>query len=76
MTSLPEMTRDEVMAHAVAIGAAQDEDQFVAAFAAYVRDVIERETEPYEKVALFVHGMLEGQYETLIGLARRGGGCA
>lgn len=74
MSKLPEMTRDEVTAHAVAIAMSQAEGQFVVAFAAYVKDVVERETDPYEKIALFVHGMIEGQHAMLT--KYRGGGAA
>ena len=60
--SIPvEMTRAEIGAHALAIAAAKTEGAFVLAFAAYVRDVVERETDPYTKIGLFVHAMVEGQ---------------
>lgn len=68
------MTTDEVMAHAVAIAAAETKEAFIVAFAAYVRDVVDRETNPYEKIALFVHGMVEGQREMIGELVRRRGG--
>ncbi len=77
MRTRPEMTQEELAEHALAIATAQDEGQFVTAFAAYVRDVVTREKEPYEKIAGFVHGMVEGQRETLAELMRfRGGGAA
>ena len=77
MTSSAEMTQDEVCAHGLAIAAAKTEGEFVSAFAAYARAVVERETDPYEKIALFVHGMIEGQREMIVTLSRyRGGGAA
>lgn len=77
MTALVEMSRDEVTAHAIMIAAAETKEAFVAAFAAYVKDVIARESDPYEKIALFVHGMVEGQRETIAALVQwRGGGVA
>jgi hypothetical protein len=77
MTNPAEMTQDEVVGHALAIAAAETKEAFVAAFAAYVQAVIKRETDPYEKIALFVHGMIEGQRETITELVRwRGGGAS
>jgi hypothetical protein len=60
VTSLREMTFDEIAAHGAAISASRTDDEFVTALSAYVKDVVERETEPYTKIALFVRGMLEG----------------
>ena len=74
MTVPKEMTLDEVATHALAIAAARTEEAFVVAFAAYVSDVIARETEPYEKIALFVHGMVEGHHEMITALVRCRGG--
>jgi hypothetical protein len=54
-----EMTSDEIIAHGAAIVAARTADEFIRALASYVKDVVERETEPYDKIALFVHGMLD-----------------
>jgi hypothetical protein len=65
-----ELTRDEVVSHALALAAAETEEAFVKVFASYVRDVVERETEPYEKIALFVHAMVEGQRRTIAELVR------
>jgi hypothetical protein len=71
------MTVQEVTAHALAIASATSKECFVVAFAAYVADVFAREREPYKKIALFVHGMVEGLRETLAELmAYRGGGSA
>jgi hypothetical protein len=66
------MTFEEVAAHGAAMSAARTEDSFVAALAAYVKDVVERETDPYNKVALFVNGMLEGMRTELLKLSRGG----
>lgn len=72
-----EMTVQEVTAHALAIAATTTEARFVEAFSAYVADVVARESEPYEKVALFVHGMVEGLRETVAELmVYRGGGAS
>lgn len=72
-----ELTRDEVAAHAFTIAKAKTEEAFVEAFAAYVSDVVTRETDPYKKIARFVHGMVEGQQETYAELMRlRGSGVA
>ena len=57
-----EMTPDEIIAHGAAIVAARTADEFVAALAEYVKDVVERETDPYTKIALFVRGMLDGLF--------------
>jgi hypothetical protein len=71
------MTIDEITAHALAIATAKTQEAFVLAFASYVRDVVARETDPHEKIALFVHGMLEGAHEMIEVLARcREGGTA
>ncbi len=74
MTRLPEMTREEIAAHALKIATADDKEQFVAAFAAYVRDVVEREEDPYEKVALFAHSMVDGHRAMIVELSRLRGG--
>lgn len=58
-----EMNIDEITAHGAKIAAAQTDAEFINALAAYVKNVVERETEPYEKVALFVHGMINGVLE-------------
>lgn len=72
-----EMTTAEVGAHTISIAAAETKETFVRAFAAYVCDVVQRETEPFEKISLFVHAMVEGQRETITTLTRwRGGGAA
>ncbi len=60
MTSSHEMTEDEIIAHGAAIAAAGTEDDFVKALSAYFKEVVEREADPYDKIALFVNGMLEG----------------
>lgn len=71
------MTYEDLAAHALKIAAAADKNQFVAAFGAYVQDVVTRESDPYEKIALFVYSMVEGQRETIAELMRyRGGGAA
>lgn len=71
-----ELTEAEIMVHGAAIAAAQTEEAFVAAFAAYARDVLARESEPHEKIGHFVHGLLEGS-RAMMGLLRsRGGGSA
>lgn len=77
MTAPEEMTVDDLTAHGAAIAAAKTEEAFVLAFSAYVRDVVERETDPYEKIALFVHSMIGGAHEMIEALVRyRGGGSA
>lgn len=77
MTPPEEMTLAELTAHGVAIATAKTKDAFILAFAGYVRDVIARETDPYEKIATFVHSLLEGAHEMIDVLARyRGGGTA
>lgn len=63
MTGLSEISDDEVIAYAHAIMAAETEDQFVVTFAAFIKDVVAREPSPYEKIASFVHNLLEGQRE-------------
>lgn len=70
-----EMTPGEIAAHALAIATTKTEETFVLAFSTYLRDVVERESDPYEKIALFVHSMLEGHREMIDALARcrRGG---
>ena len=70
MTAPGEMTFDEVATHAAVIATTKTEEAFVVAFAAYVRDVVERETDPYEKIALFVHGMLERHGKVIDAMAR------
>jgi hypothetical protein len=77
MTTPEEMTTAELAAHALAIATAKTKETFVLAFSAYVRDVVERETDPYEKIALFVHSMIGGAHEMIGALIRyRGGGSA
>lgn len=77
MTFPEEITMDELAAHAVAIATAKTKETFVLAFSAYVRAVVERETDPYEKIALFVHSMIEGAHEMIEALMRyRRGGSA
>jgi hypothetical protein len=77
VTELPELSADELSAHASAIASASDEEQFVEAFAEYVRDVVERERDPYEKVAGFVFHMMAGMREVVEAIATsRGGGTA
>lgn len=68
------MTMDDLAAHTVAIAAAKTKEAFVLAFSAYVRNVVERETDPYEKIALFVHSMLGGAHEMIEALVRYHGG--
>jgi hypothetical protein len=71
------MTEEDLLQHTLAIAAAKDKNQFVAAFAAYVKDCVERETDPYEKIAGYVHGMVGGMRETIAELVKyRGGGTA
>lgn len=73
MTSPGEMTFAEIAAHGLAIAAATTEAAFILAFADYVRDVVERETDPYTKIALFVHSMLEGHSAILLARCHGGG---
>ena len=72
MSASHEMTFEEVAAHGAAMAAARAEDAFVAALAAYLKEVVERETDPYNKAALFVNGMLEGMRAELLRCSRGG----
>ena len=77
MTASVEIALDELEAHAFAIAVAKTKEEFVTAFSSYVRDVVTRETDPYEKIALFVHGMVGSQREVIRELMQlRGGGAA
>lgn len=71
-----ELTEAELMVHGAAIATAQTKEAFVAAFAAYVRDVLARESEPHEKIGHFVHGLLEGSRSMTALLRSRGRGSA
>lgn len=71
------MTSEDILRHTLQIAASASKDEFVAAFAAYVRDVVERETDPYEKIALFVYGVAGRYHDTIDELVKlRGGGHA
>ena len=72
MSASHEMTFEEVAAHGAAMAAARTEDSFVAALAAYLKEVVERETDPYNKAALFVNGMFEGMRAELLKPSRGG----
>ncbi len=61
----PEMTEEEVFAHGSAVSGATTEAEFKKAVAAYVQEVVERETDPYDKIAEFVWGFANSFKRTL-----------
>ena len=65
MTSSNEMSADEILAHGAMIAGSKTSDEFVRSLAAYFEEVVARETEPCNKIAMFVNGMLEGQHEAI-----------
>lgn len=69
-----EMSFAELWSHMITIASAKTKEEFVVAFAAYAQDVVARETGPYEKIALFVHSLVEGQREVIAELMQLHGG--
>ena len=60
--SIPvEMTRAESRGARPRDRNREDRGSFRPSFCRHVRDVVERETNPYTKIGLFVHAMVEGQ---------------
>jgi hypothetical protein len=60
-----ELTTEDLEGHVRAMTRAQGEEELVAAFAAYVRDCVERETDPYDKIGRFFASMLRGQLDAM-----------
>lgn len=60
---MSELTDEDLERHVARIARARDEEELVTAFADYVKDTVERESDPYDKIAKFMIGLLRGQRE-------------
>lgn len=56
-----DIAQEEFAAYAAVVASVDGEDQFVAAFVAFVEYLAERSQSPYEIVAGFVCGLIEGR---------------
>jgi hypothetical protein len=60
-----ELTTEDLEGHVRAMARAETEEELVAAFAAYVRDSVEHETDPYDKIGRFFVSMLRSQLDAM-----------